>query len=169
MKKLLLLLVLTSAACAQNEAAIAKAKAGCGPDNVKFDVSEEDTDGTITAPDQGKALIYVVGQESDCKDSCGFLARIGMDGKWVGALKGNSHFSFAAEPGEQHLCANWQSRLASVNRMVSLAKINVEPGKIYYFRVRIVLYAGLDLDLIDSDEGRYLVAISQDAIFTAKK
>jgi len=169
MKKLLWLLLLTTAACAQNDSAIAKARAACGPVNVKFDVKEQNTDGSVKDPEQGKELIYIIGEDSTCKTNCGFLARIGMNGSWVGAIRGNSQLSFTVEPGEQHLCANWQTVLVPPGRYTSLAKINVEPGKTYYFRVALVLYAGLDLELIDSDEGKYLVAVSQNAVFKPKQ
>jgi hypothetical protein len=169
MRSIIALLLLSSAALAQNEAAIAKARAACGPENVKFDVKEQDVDGTVKDPEQGKGLIYIIGEDGRCNTDCGFLARIGMNGSWVGAIRGNSQLSFSVEPGEQHLCANWQTVLVPAGRYSSLAKVNVEPGKTYYFRVRLEALAGFDLDLIDSEEGKYLVAVSQNAVFKAKK
>jgi hypothetical protein len=66
------------------------------------------------------------------------------------------------DPGEHHLCVRWQSRLAQFSRLLSLANFNADPGKVYFFRSRLLSLdkeAILDLDPIE-DEGRYLVVSS---------
>jgi hypothetical protein len=97
---------------------------------------------------------------------------MGLDGDWVGANQGNTHFSFSVSPGEHHLCSNWQSSLSSRSSFYSLANFTAEAGKIYYFRARIwqgARISWLDLDPVNSDQGRYLVIASPLAVSRAKK
>jgi hypothetical protein len=88
--------------------------------------------------------------------------KIGLDGTWVGADQHNSYFSISVEPGEHHVCANRQSHFAMANQMVALAHFTAEAGKVYYFRTRTFGdqdQALLDLDPIDSDQAKYLIAL----------
>jgi len=85
----------------------------------------------------------------------------------VGATHGNTHFSFSLLPGEHHLCSNWQSKLRDPSSFYSLANFTAEAGKVYYFRTRV--WTRLDLDPVNSDEGRHLVATSPLVISVPKK
>ena len=174
MKIFLALILLSCAAFAQNEEAIAKAKAACGPDNIKFDAEAVESNGHLFVPQAGKALVYIIAQDiiiDNCINTCGILARIGLDGAWVGAVREESHIHFSLDPGEHHLCANWQSRLGVRNKQVALAGFTAEAGKIYFFRLRLVEGGRniLDLDLMNNDEGEYLVAASQLSEFHVQK
>jgi hypothetical protein len=66
----------------------------------------------------------------------------------------------------------WQSRFDYLSRLVSLAHFSAEAGKVYFFQTRIVK-AGpqifLDLDPIDSDEGKLLIASYPMSIPPARK
>jgi hypothetical protein len=146
----------------------------CGPSDVKFDVNKFQTK-SPAEPQPSKALVYVVEDtghsEKECLLGC-ITVRVGLDGAWVGANQGTTQFSFSVEPGEHHLCANWQSKLGRLSAIHSLANFTAEPGKVYYFRTRV--WAGdkvpfLDLDPVNSDQGRYLVATSSLALSHAKK
>src|SRR5438874_1871094 len=65
-------------------------------------------------------------------------------------------------------CANWQSHLRRVSKLVSLAGFKAEAGKVYYFRARIIpqssavggQVASLELEPVNSDDGQLLVASS---------
>src|SRR5437660_3625483 len=107
MKTFLALILLSCAALSQDEDAIAKAKSACGPDNQWFDATVSDSNGKPVAPQSGKALVYVLGQDFTAQtcDNCGMIARVGVDGAWAGAIRGTSYISFTVEPGEHHLCA----------------------------------------------------------------
>ena len=100
------------------------------------------------------------------------LTKVGMDGAWVGANQGSSYFSLAVGPGEHHLCINWQSRLAVRSRAFAMANFTAQAGEIYYFRERVFPgesdYA-FDLDQVNSDEGKYLVASSAFSVSHPKK
>ena len=166
MKTLLAMVLLSCASFAQNEEAITKARTACGPDNIKFDVEVVDSNGRLAAPEAGKALVYIIAQDviiDQCYNTCGILARIGLDGAWVGAIREESHMHFSLAPGEHHLCANWQSRLGARNKRVALAGFTAEAGKVYFFRLRLVEGSRdiLDLDLLNNDQGQYLVAASR--------
>ncbi len=176
MKAIILLVVLTSAALAQNDAAIARAKAACGPDNVMFDMKTNDDADAVAQPATGKALVYVIGEGPNgfaCR-GCGIVARVGVNGAWVGAINGASHLSFPVDPGDQHLCVNWQSVFSGRSGYVALGNLNAEAGKVYYFRMRVLIQGEkaatlLDLDPLNSDEGKYMVATSKLATSTVKK
>src|ERR1022692_4903336 len=65
--------------------------------------------------------------------------RVSLDGSWVGANRGASYFFFPVEPGEHHLCADWQSAPPSVvGRKLALSNLGAEPGQTYYLRARFV-------------------------------
>ena len=166
MKSFFAFVLFSCSALAQNdaEAAIARAKAACGPDDIKFEVEITDATRPPAIPETGKALIYIIGDDvtRHC-DDCGIVARIGIDGAWTGAIKGNSYLSFATGPGEHHLCANWQSQSYGRSRMVVLANFTADAGKVYYFRLRMAeeINRLLDLDPVNSDQGQYLVVSSR--------
>jgi hypothetical protein len=176
-KTLLALILLSCAAFCQSDAdaAIAKTKAACGPDNIWFDAKVSDEAPSPASPAPGKALVYVLGQDltADVCDECGIIARVGLDGDWTSALRGTSYVAFAVDPGERHLCVNWQSRMSGRSKVAALANFTAEPGKIYYFKMRFFVAVNnsgiMDLDQTNDDEGRYLLASSQPSEFHALK
>jgi hypothetical protein len=85
MKTFFAVMLLSCVAFAQDEAAIAKAKAACGPEDVSFSVKTSEGSHPPATVEPGKALVYVVGQDPACS-SCGKVARIGLDGSWAGAI-----------------------------------------------------------------------------------
>jgi hypothetical protein len=137
----------------------------CGPLQVNFETSIS-TSRPPTQPEPGKALVYVA------QDFSTITLKIGVDGAWMGATHGRSYLVFSVDPGEHHMCVQWQSH-REFSRMFSFARLTAEPGKTYYFRARAIFYSlspmYLDLDLIDADEGRYLVASSPLSTAHAKK
>jgi hypothetical protein len=140
---------------------------GCGPTNLEFDVNTDRGQHNIPAPDAEKATIVFL------QDDAGFGARprpttrFGIDGTWVGATHANSYFYVSIDPGEHHLCANWQSHDGAVGlptRPTAAAHFTAEAGKTYYFRARDVARndrgaagAEVRLDPVDSDEALVLV------------
>ncbi len=95
-----------------------------------------------------------------CLEVC-FTSRVAVDGDWVGANHHNSYFSLAVDPGEHHLRVRQQASIEPEPHSMALAHFAAEAGKVYYFQARMV--AGrpgvlFDLDLIDSDMGKYFVA-----------
>jgi hypothetical protein len=156
----------------------------CGRDEIRFKVTTEKGRPAPAAPEAGKAQIVFV--ETIDKDwtgtciGCNVLTRVGVDGAWVGANKGVSYFAYTVEPGEHHLCANWQSVLGSTGKDIGVASFVAEPGKVYYFQVAITMKQWsvdgfihsenrLDLKQLSDDEGRYLVKVSPLSAAIAKE
>lgn len=163
MKTLLVVMLLSCVAFAQDDDAIAKAKAACGPDDVSFSVKTSEGSHPAATAESGKALVYVIGQDLTACSNCGKVIRVGVDGAWAGAMDFGSYMSFTVEPGEHHLCTNWQSFFAGSKKPVGLANLTAEAGKIYYFRMRAFAFhqVFIDLDPINADAGKYLVASSK--------
>lgn len=163
MKALLVLMLLSCVAFAQDDAAVAKAKAACGPDDVSFSVKTSEGSHSSATVEPGKALVFVIGQDLIACSNCGKVVRVGMDGAWAGATDFGAYMSFTVEPGEHHLCTNWQSFFAGSKKPVGLANLTAEAGKVYYFRMRA--FAGnqvfIDLDPVNAGVGQYLVASSK--------
>jgi len=182
MKAALIVLLFAASAFAQDQSAILAAESACGAKEVKFDAKQATTQHPAPQPEPGKALIYVVedlGQCSECTPHSIFtsvdqaLTKVGVDGAWVGANRGSSYLFFAADPGEHHLCINWQSRLEARSRAFAMLNFTAEEGKIYYFRARV--FPGqdgdysFDLDPVNSDQGKYLVAVSASSVSHPKR
>jgi hypothetical protein len=162
---LLLLGLLASSAVAQDRASIAAVPAACGPFGINFDAKREQAQ-PIFEPESGKALVYIV------QDYGSLTIKVGLDGAWIGANHGISHFSFSVPPGEHHLCANWQSKIANYSSRYSLANFTAVPGTIYYFRTRVWISQTtlfFDIDPLNSDEGRYLATTTALAVSHPKK
>lgn len=145
---------------------------GCGPDNIKFDVSTKKVQGAATAPDAGKALVYFLQDDVRYGARPRPTTRFGVDGTWVGATHANSYFYVFVDPGEHHLCANWQSDVTGLSyvgpkRSTAATHFTAEAGKSYYFRARDIVYAipgrGLAsepevlLSQMDSDEAQVII------------
>jgi hypothetical protein len=143
----------------------------CGDDKVKFDVKLQKDQHTPSVPSADKALI-VFEEAFDHGGGwcikCDVTARVGLDGAWAGAAQGNSWFAVSVTPGEHHVCADWQSVLGRLKKKVGLASFTAEPGKIYYYRIKVNLktiskeYVEQDLELvpINEDEGKYGIKAS---------
>ncbi|HEY2360153.1 MAG TPA: hypothetical protein VGK36_03485 [Candidatus Angelobacter sp.] len=184
MKALLAIILLASSALAQGDhitdkdkGEIAGAVAACGPEETKFDLKTSNAEHSVAQPEAGKALFYVIGQDGTQQDilckGCEIVARVGLNGDWIGAVNGNSFLSSSVAPGEYHLCTQWQSRFSIRSKRLALANFNAEAGKIYYFRMRLTRQGNhaplLDLEEINSDEGKYLVLTSQTSTSHSQK
>ena len=138
----------------------------CGPLDVRFD-AQTATGQPPVQPEPGKALVCVI---EDFKKAPGELGnptiRVGLDGAWMGAMRANSYIFFSVDPGEHHLCTSWQSHLKRLSSLASFSHLTAEAGSTYYFRARITYVsagsavASMDLNLesVDPDEGRFLIA-----------
>jgi hypothetical protein len=161
MKTIAAIVLLSCSAFSQDKRAISKAEEGCGPQDAKFEVKSDKSQHLAPKPEDGKALIYFVADGN-------LTSIVGYDGKWVGAVDGGitgAKYSFVPiEPGEHHICAMLQSFRPPKGRRVSVHSLKAEPGGTYYFRTRMVgINTGfvLQLDQLDSDEGRWFIAWSK--------
>jgi len=140
----------------------------CGPKDVSFDVKLDDSQHTLSSPELGKARVYFFHENGG--DLVRLATKIGMDGGWVGANHGDSYFSVTVEPGEHHVCATFQYGRAG--QQLELAHFTAEVGKLYYYRTRFFIAATMahfDLDSLDSDEAKYLIASFPMSVSQPKK
>ena len=192
MRKILVLsacLLIGSDASAQNANAIKQAATACGDSSVNFHVKKHHTYGAVPPVPKGEARIYVfeaidgIVTNNGAAEPLDFnengppyykaTIRVGMDGQWIGADKGNSYLFFSAEPGEHHLCANWQSGWVGLNHLIQLAGISVQADQTYYF-LAIPIEDSLGLGLLnlrplDSDEAQLMLVEYPLAVATAHK
>jgi len=162
---------------AQDDAAKARMAAGCGPNEMKFDVKTDKKRHPMGELDSGKALVYVFGDEDvDNSNSLkigGLTTRVGLDGSWVGANNYKSYFFFPVDPGEHRLCTSWQSVLKGRTEKTSAASFTAEAGKVYYFRTRTPANPQpkslVKLVPVDPAEAQLLIAASAYSTFQLKK
>lgn len=179
MKTAFVVIYLAASAIAQNFNTAAPVQASCGPTQTEFQIKLQNQAEMQPALDGGNALVYVV-EEERFKYVREVTVRIGADGAWVGATRGTSHLAFSLAPGVHHLCVDWMPQDAS--RQISLFGFTAEAGKVYYFRARISggpassfdphaldFGSAIDLDPVNEDEGKMLVAISPYSVSHAKK
>jgi hypothetical protein len=146
---------------AQDQAAAARAAAGCGPSQIQFDAKLDDTLHLLAQPEQGKAILYVFED-----DFTGPTMRIGIDGSWVGATIGKSFVYFPLAPGEHSICTEWQSNVfkKTSQRVGGAKSLTVEAGKVYYLRMtfeEVTQASGrIKLELADYAEGQFLLSSS---------
>jgi len=149
----------------------------CGTAGAKFDVHLGQFPSILPRPQADSALVFVIEVQAVpvCLVGCIETARIGLDGKWVGANRFDSWLVFQLNPGEHHLCAALDGKktdLADPNR-VSLASLTAEAGGTYYFIARVThtTYLGpwIDLEALNRDEGAFLVSRYYPSSSTAHK
>lgn len=180
MKAALVVLFFAASAPAQ-DLSFATAGSACGPAETSFAVKTTSGSRALQQPEPGKALVYVI-EDQKFRAINDATARVGLDGAWVGANRGNSYLYFLVEPGEHHLCTDWISTFLPSGRLVSLAPLTAEADKTYYFRARTsggkgsladdhwsADGASIDLDLVNADEGKLLVASSALSVSHPKK
>lgn len=139
--------------------------AGCGDPAASFSVKTDRADDPPSQPDPGKALVFVLEDDSNFASFPKPTTRAGIDGKWMGATHGNSYLYFSVDPGVHHLCASWQKGvILTRGRQTSALHFTADPGGVYYFEVKNVFQnadnsALMDSELkpVDSDEGQVLV------------
>jgi hypothetical protein len=95
----LALFVTALPALAQDDAAVARTAAGCGPSAGMFNVQTTDAKHPVSQPEAGKALVYFFTDFVTAP-----TMRVGVDGSWVGANDNKSYFFFQVSPGEHNLC-----------------------------------------------------------------
>ena len=168
------LFVLLFAASAFAQVPSSSLPVACGLEKVGFNVKLDDTQHALAQPEPGKALVYILRDDGVLPNPDNLpypVIKIGIDGAWVGANEGNSWFAVTVEPGEHGVCASPQS-IFELGHIVELAHFTAETGKTYYFRARFTLtkrQAYLNLDSLDSDQGKYLIASFPLSVSHAKK
>jgi len=173
MCSLFVCLVVAPFAVAQNAPTVKQAESACGSFDVKFNVKTDAKQHPLAPAETGKAQIYVI-EDWDWVDtgrSGRPTIRVGIDGKWMGATQGDSYTFFSADPGEHHLCVNWQTSFRS-SRSVAVYGFEAKPNQAYYFRARftnLAIEPGMVLEPLNLDEAQLLLARYPHANSTVKK
>ena len=136
---------------------------GCGAENAKLEVKTEKGKYPAPTPDAGKALIFFLQDDARFDSHPRPTTRFGIDGTWVGGTQSNSYFYVSVDPGDLHLCANWQSFVGIGTRPTAAMHFTAEAGKVYYFVARDTFRtdhppAEVVLEALDSDEAQLLMS-----------
>lgn len=173
----LVALLFASPAFAQDSNANLSVAAGCGANEIRFDVKTDKKQHPTAQPEAGKALVYVIGAAwSD------YVAvhvgtpptRVGIDGTWVGANGYRSYFFFPVEPGDHRLCSSAQSKFARVVKSsLAATSFTAEAGKTYYFRTKTPLAETSNQQIklvpVDPAEAQVLIAATSFSTFRLKR
>jgi len=161
---------------AQDQATAARTAAGCGADNVEFDVKTDKSQHSQGQVPAGKALVYVF--EVERTDAVAFkigavTIRIGLDGQWVGANHGDTYFYFPVDPGDHSLCANWQSSFRRFSKLSSAVSLTADAGQVYYFLTKVDERShdtpAVWMEAVDPAEAKLLIASASLSNFHPKK
>jgi hypothetical protein len=151
-------------AFAQGQPTGTAAAPGCSPDKIEFDVKTEKQH-PVMQPAPGKALVYFLQDDAKFESKPRPTTRFGLDGSWIGATHSNSYFYVSVDPGEHHVCANWQNFVGfGPMRSTAAMHFTAEAGGVYYLRARDVFRnshppASVELGPLDSDEAQLLMSM----------
>jgi hypothetical protein len=173
-RTLALMLLLAAPLTAQNDdAAKARIAAGCGADEVRFDVKTDKKQHPTGTAEAGRALVYVFADTaSDNAHAAigGWVTRFGVDGSWVGATNLKSYFFSSLDPGEHRLCASMQSKSSAYSAAMTFS---ATAGGVYYFSTKDPQNPNLGHRLrlvpVNPAEGSLLVASSAYSTFQPRK
>jgi len=141
------------------------ARAGCGSDDIRFNVDLDKNQRPVPLPEAGRAMVYIF---EDDKTRAQFpTTRAGLDGKWMGANVPNSYLFLSLQPGTHRLCSNWQGN----SKIGAALDFAAEPGKTYYFSATITSFEGVDaftLKPVEDAEAQFLIATHNLSTFRIK-
>ncbi len=123
-------LLLASTASSTNQTEILRAEAACGPPAQRLKVQLAQNSGS-TPPSPAMSMIYVIQGRVPWFHLS--EVRVGMDGRWIGALRGRSYLAIRTQPGVHHFCiAGGNLRPSSV----ALDVLDTESKKSEYLEAR---------------------------------
>jgi hypothetical protein len=173
---LFLLAITSSLALAQNQPTEIAAAPGCGTANTKFGVKTNSSQHPLAKPEPGKALVYFLQDDTYFQSVPRPTTRFGLDANWIGATHSNSYFYISVDPGEHHICADWQSFVGlNVGQKSAAAHLTAVEGQSYFFLVKNFfitkdnLPAGMKMSPLDSDEAQLLMSKFAFSTSTPKK
>lgn len=187
---------LSQAETAQMLRNIRTAEAACGDSTARFKVKRINGPSDVPAPSPGSARLVVLengfgwyadrylvpkgkSKPRDYKKLPQRLTptvRMGMDGKWMGALRGNDFVTFTVSPGEHHLCVQFQNPentgTSSTLPMAFLSDMKADVGQTYYFQISYMMIHnldkwGLELHPLQEYSGKLILSRSSPVVFSA--
>jgi hypothetical protein len=128
---------------------------------VKFDSRLADVQAS-PALVAGKALVYFDENDAGYVSLAPPATRVGVDGKWIGAMQEVSWFYAYVDPGPHTLCANWQTSWPPAwTKTTQTAGFEAQAGAVYYFEVRYEKISGqvhMTLQPLDGERGAKTIA-----------
>jgi hypothetical protein len=171
-----LLLAIPSIAFAQSQPVEIATAPGCGTSSTKFDVKTSSSQHPFAKPAPGKALVYFLQDDAYFQSVPRPTTRFGLDANWIGATHSNSYFYVSVDPGEHHICADWQSFVGLyVAHKSAAAHLTAVEGQSYFFLVKNFfsskenLPAVMKMSPLDSDEAQLLMSKFAFSTSTPKK
>lgn len=150
------------------------AASACGQPAIKFDVKASPAVSPASEPD--KAVLFIIERDLTTRTFVTPSTRLGMDGEWLGATKGNSYSFFVVSPGVHHLCAD--TKFGGVGGVgQAFLHFTAKPGATYFFEVRNMRVGDpkgseelrdVAFEQLDEDEGEYLLLMSTFVSFQRK-
>ena len=143
----------------------------CGNEKIKVDVAVQKPLSALPAANATTATLVFVQRLDEACIGCS-VARVGLDGTWIGADKGASFFSVTTAPGEHHVCVFWEAPGAKIENRIGLTDFEAMVGQIYYFEIEIGPRStgeiAMRLKPISEDMGEFLVSRSKQSVATLK-
>jgi hypothetical protein len=84
------------------------------------------------------------------------IMRVGVDGRWVGAVRRNYYIRVVLPAGEHHLCVQWQSAFKTYTQKVAFDRFDSSANGQYYFLVRLLYPGGLQVERLNPDEAHFV-------------
>jgi Protein of unknown function (DUF2846) len=137
---------------------------GCGPANVSFDVKSSGSSHPVSQPEPGKALVYFLQEDKVFESRPRPTVKWALDGNWIGATQANRYFHISVDPGEHHVCSEWQTAVILIaGHPAAAAHFTTEAGQAYYFRTENYFWketgvTNIKLGQLDSDEALLLMS-----------
>ena len=153
-------LLISAFAPAQSAYITQQAQLACGDPSVKFDVQRAPGH-PLPTPTKDTAVVYILEPGSTPLHLFGFTNRIGLDGRWIGAVVQGTYLAFPVSVGVHRLCTRGQSWMFGTVNLVSLAQLNAKAGASYYFLPTF--------GQVDPDEANLQLARTVPATSTARK
>lgn len=183
---------------AQMQQNVRTAEAACGDPTVRFKVKRIKGPSDVPAPSAGSAQVVVLESGLGYADEY-FVpkgnsrprnykklpqrltptVRMGMGGRWMGALRGNDFIAFTIQPGEHHFCVQFQnpgnagtsSGTSSTLPMAFLSGMKADAGQTYYFQISYMAIHnldkwGLELHPLQEYTGKLILSRSSRVAFT---
>jgi len=80
------------------------------------------------------------------------------------ANHGQSYLLVPVDPGEHHLCVDWQSSVEERSKQGAAVTLTAEAGKVYYFRATVEQREkhspAIVLEALDPAQGQFLISTS---------
>jgi len=130
----------------------------CGPSHVRLLHHTYKGPQVLSQPAPDKGLIYVI-RTKNIVGAAG-QTKLAMDGKWVGVNRIGNYFYIETDPGPHYFCS-------AVGPNRGLLSLMIEKGKTYYLRETVTM-GGVDLDLLDENDGKEHVSHYHRSFFEEK-